>query len=199
MDKDMNIIYRNARKEDSVRLAELDNIASGGAVEYLFRDLIPNMSPVEIVATNYSEDRYPHSYRSAIVAEYDGHIVAMSLSFPGSFHKITDEMTNFFPAERIEHFKYFFSAPVEDCYLLDALCVDKQYRRKGIGEKLLELTELKAKSDGYATLSLLVWRDNVKALKFYDKNGFKKISSVELHYHELMPHKGGCLLMKKNI
>ena len=30
----MNIIYRDGRKEDSLRLAELSNIASEGVVEY---------------------------------------------------------------------------------------------------------------------------------------------------------------------
>ena len=66
------------------------------------------MTPVQIVASNLESDSYPHSYRSVIVAEYDETIIGMSLSFPGKYHKITDEMKSFFPHDRINHFKHFF-------------------------------------------------------------------------------------------
>ena len=46
----MNIKYRTAKKEDSYRLAELDYIAAGGATEFLFRDLIPDTTPLQFVA-----------------------------------------------------------------------------------------------------------------------------------------------------
>lgn len=116
----MKVVYREGKKEDSLRIAELDNIASDGAIEFLFHDLIPNMSPAQIVASNLENDSYPHSYRSVIVAEYGETIIGMSLSFPGKYHKITEEMKSFFPHDRINHFKYFFSAPVQDSYFLVA-------------------------------------------------------------------------------
>ena len=45
----MNVQYREGRKEDSFRLAELDNIASDGAIDFLFHDLVPDMTPVQAV------------------------------------------------------------------------------------------------------------------------------------------------------
>ena len=192
----MKIIYREGKKEDSLRIAELDNIASDGAIEFLFHDLIPNMTPVQIVASNLESDSYPHSYRSVIVAEYDETIIGMSLSFPGKYHKITDEMKNFFPHDRINHFKYFFSAPVGDSYFLDALCVDENFRNRGIGSKLIELTKKKACNEGYNSLCLLVFKDNINAQNIYKKNGFEVIDWIEFASHELMPHEGGCVLMK---
>jgi ribosomal protein S18 acetylase RimI-like enzyme len=192
----MKIIYRAAKKEDSLRIAELDNIASDGAIEFLFHDLAANMTPVQIVASNLESDSYPHSYRRVIVAEYAETIIGMSLSFPGKYHKITDEMKNFFPHARINHFKHFFSAPVGDSYFLDALCVDENFRNKGIGSKLIELTKNKARIEGYNSLCLLVFKDNANAQNVYRKNGFEVIGWIELPSHKLMPHEGGCVLMK---
>jgi ribosomal protein S18 acetylase RimI-like enzyme len=192
----MKVNYREGKKEDSLRIAELDNIASDGAIEFLFHDLIPNMTPVQIVASNLESDSYPHSYRSVIVAENDETIIGMSLSFPGKYHKITDEMKNFFPHDRINHFKRFFSAPVVDSYFLDALCVEKDFRNRGIGSELIELTKSKALKEGYNSLCLLVFKDNINAQNVYKKNGFEVIDWIELPSHKLMPHEGGGLLMK---
>lgn len=192
----MDVKYRAARKEDSYRLAELDYIASGGASEYLFHDLVPGSTPIQVVAHGLEHDSYPHSYRSAIVAETNGEIIGMSLSFPAKFHQINDEMRSIFPSERLEHFKEFFSVRVDNSYLIDAICVDKRYRNKGVGEELLKKTMEKAYAEGFTVLSLIVYADNHAAIKFYLDHGFSMVRKIELKEHALIPHKGGCLLMK---
>jgi len=195
----MNVLYRAAKKEDSYRIAELDYVASGGASEYLFRDLVPNSTPVQIVAYGLENDFYPHSYRSAIVAELDNEIVGMSMSYPEKFHCINDEMIKFFPPERLNHFKEFFSSRVDNSYLIDAICVNREHRNKGIGKILLEKTIEKAHKEGFSLLSLMVFSDNHKAIKFYSDHGFTIVRQVELKEHALIPHKGGCLLMKAEV
>ena len=195
----MDVTYRIGEKKDSQRIAELDYIASHGAAEFLFHDLIPNVSPVQIIASELENDHYPHSYRSTIVAEYKNEIVGMALSFPAKHHKITEEMQSFFPAERLEHLKIFFSTRVEGSYFLDALCVDKKFRGKGIGTQLIELTKRKAKDEGYLVLSLMVFADNLEAQRLYKHNGFKTVKNIDIKPHELIPHEGGCLLMKANL
>lgn len=193
------IKYRPGRKADCRRLAELDNIASSGAVEFLFRNLIPGMTPVDIVASELGQDRYPYTYRSVIVAECGSRIVGMALSFPARYHAITEEMRSFFPAERLEHFKHFFTARVEGSYYLDALCVDDQFRKQGIGGKLIDLTADRARQEGYPSLSLITFVDNATARKLYEKKGFIVVKPIELKSHRLIPHQGGCLLMNRDI
>lgn len=195
----MQVNYRTAQREDSLRIAELDYIASGGAIEFLFRDLVPDSTPVQTVAFSLENDFYPHSYRSSIIAEIDNDIIGMSLSFPAEFHCITDEMRDFFPPDRLEHFNQFFSTRVENSYFLDAICVEKKFRCMGIGEKLLLKTKDKAHDEGFTTLSLLVFADNIRALKFYKKHGFAAVRQVELNEHDLIPHNGGCILMKAHL
>jgi ribosomal protein S18 acetylase RimI-like enzyme len=105
-------------------------------------------------------------------------------------------MTNFFPHDRLNHFKHFFSAPVDDSYFLDSLCVKEDFRNRGIGSKIIELTKIKASKEGYNSLCLLVFKDNTKAQNVYKKNGFEVIDRIELPSHKLMQHEGGCVLMK---
>lgn len=192
----MKILYRPGERQDCTRIAQLNNIASGGAVEFLFHDLIPGMSPEQIVASNLENERIPHSYQNTIVAECNKKIIGMSLSFPGKFHGLTDEMIDFFPKDRIHHFRHFFNAPVHDSYFLDAICVDAEFRKKNIGGTLIDLTKALAVKKGFDSLCLIVFKDNVDAQKVYQKNGFKIIDRIDLQPHALMPHEGGCILMK---
>jgi ribosomal protein S18 acetylase RimI-like enzyme len=105
-------------------------------------------------------------------------------------------MTNFFPEERLEHLTHFFSARVDHSLLLDTLCVDKEFRGKGIGTQLISLTKKKAEENDFDILSLIVLADNFSAQRLYKRCGFEVAINVDLKSHELIPHEGGCILMK---
>jgi ribosomal protein S18 acetylase RimI-like enzyme len=191
----MNINYRQGSKGDCRRIAELDYIASDGVVEYLFRDLVPGKSALDILADGLALDVYPHTFRSSIVAQSENQVVGMSLSYPAHFHCITDELTNFLPADRLAVFHEFYASRVEGSYFLDAICVDKNCQGLGIGKALLEHTKRKAGNDGYSELSLIVFADNKRAIKLYEDEGFRRISKINLQSDELLQHDEGCLLM----
>lgn len=195
----MEIKYRDGKRKDSKKLAELINIASDGAVKYLFHNLVPGMSPVQVVAHNLENDNYPHSYRNAIVAAEETDVIGMALSYPSSYHKITDEMRSFFPADRLEHFSHFFSSRIENSWFLDALCVIESHRGRGIGEKLISLSKEIAIANGYNALSLIVFADNALAIPVYERTGFEVVQKVELGGNEFIKHEDGCLLMKCKI
>jgi ribosomal protein S18 acetylase RimI-like enzyme len=195
----MTVKYRLGTKEDSERIAELINLASGGVVEYLFHDLVTGMSPVQVVAHSLENDNYPHSYKSAVVALDGNTVVGMALSFPSSYHKITEEMRSFFPKDRIEHLHNFYSSRVDNTWFLDALCVFESHRRCGIGERLISLTKERAVENGYNALSLIVFADNALAIPVYKRAKFETVQKVELGGNEFIKHKDGCLLMKCEI
>lgn len=195
----MEIKYRVGIKKDSSKIAELINTASDGVVEYLFHELVPGMTPVQVVAHNLQNDNYPHTYSSAIVATDNDEIVGMALSYPSSFHRITDEMRGFFPKDRMEHLRIFFSSRVENSWFLDALCVLKNHRLRGIGDKLISFTKEKAIENGFTALSLIVFADNELALPLYKRTGFEVVRKVELLENEFIKHKDDCFLMKCEI
>jgi GNAT superfamily N-acetyltransferase len=191
----MEITYRQGEKEDCNVLAEFVSIASDGIIDFMFHDLIPSVTPVQIVARNLESGDYPRSYKNAIVAECEKKIVGMALSIPSQSHKITKEMEQFFPADRLEHLKHFFSARIEDSLLLDTLCVEEKFRGKGIGAELISLTKKKATKAGYNILSLIVLADNKNAQRLYWHCGFELVENVELKPNKFIPHQGGCLLI----
>jgi ribosomal protein S18 acetylase RimI-like enzyme len=192
----MTIKYRSAEKGDSFRIAELISIASDGVVAHLFHDLVPEMSPVQLIAYNLEQNNSPHSYQNATVAVDGPKVIGMALSYPSSYHEITDEMRTFFPKERLDHLSDFYSSRVQDSWYLDALGVDEVYRRKGIGRRLVESTQKTAKKNGYEVLSLIVFADNSTALGLYRDLGFQVVKEVILEGNEFIPHQEGCLLLK---
>ena len=188
-----------AKKKTVQKLAELINIASDGVVEYLFHDLVHGMTPVQVVAHNLENDNYPHSYRSAVVAAEETDVIGMALSYPSSYHKITDEMRSFFPVDRLERLSHFYSLRIENSWFLDALCVIESHRKGGIGKKLISLTKEKAVENGYNALRLIVFANNALAIPVYERTGFEVVHKVELKGNEFIKHNDGCFLMKCEI
>ena len=195
----MGVNYRAGERKDSEKLAELINDASDGVVEYLFHNLVPGMTPIQVVAYNLENENYPHSYRNAIVAAEEPDVIGMAISYPSSYHKITDEMRRFFPADRLEHFSHFYSSRIENSWFIDALCVVESHRGRGIGEKLISLSKEMAILNGYNALSLIVFADNALAIPVYERTGFEVVQQVELRGNDFIKHEDGCLLMKYEI
>lgn len=192
---DMNVLYRDARREECLKLAECINETAGGILDFLYHDLFPGQTTVEMVAEFLAEGERYDSYSSITVAEYQNEIIGMVSSYPAKLHGIDPEMEAFFPKERIDVVRDFFGSRVEGSYYLSAIFVDEQYRGHGVGSKLIAMTKDKAKEKGYNQLSLLVMADNETALKVYAKNGFKKVKHVKLQSNEFIPHEGGVYLV----
>ena len=59
---------------------------------------------------------------------------------------------------------------------IDDLCVDPQYRRRGIGKKLMDRAEAFGRENGCAGMILNVWRGNAEAEEFYKSRGMTERS-----------------------
>lgn len=196
----MEIKFRPAEKEDCEKIASLNTTASDGIVESLFHDLVPGMSPTEVMAYNLRKGKYPHSsYRSVIVACDGDQVIGMAFSYPSSYHEITDEMRRFFPAERLDQFNDFFSSRIENTWFFNGMCIDDSYRGQGIGQQLQLLTEEKAIENGYNTMCGIVFPANTGAMRFHQRNGCEIVKKVELKKDEFIKHEGGCVLVKWTI
>ncbi|MEM3407538.1 MAG: ribosomal protein S18-alanine N-acetyltransferase [Nitrososphaerota archaeon] len=76
-----------------------------------------------------------------------------------------------------------------------SIAVKKDYRRKGIGKKLLNSIIEYFKSRSVSLINLQVRIDNYEAISFYEKNGFKKVRILKNYYSD------GCdaFLMEKKL
>ena len=191
----MNFTYRAGQKGDCPKLADFIYVASDGVVEFLFHDLIPGRSPQQIMARSLEKDGGHYTYKNTFVAETEGGVVGASFFYPSRYHVISDEMRQFYPADRLEHLKHVLSGGVENSLYIDTLCVDQDYRGNGIGAELISLTKKRAAREGFNAVSLIALADNTDAHRLYHRCGFEILSDVEMEPHERIPHKGGAYLM----
>jgi ribosomal protein S18 acetylase RimI-like enzyme len=191
----MEIVYRKGKKQDCTQLAEMIDIASGGILYYLFHDIVPGKTPVEMVTRNLQKGIYPYSYQSVVVAEHEGRPIGMALSYPSDYHGITEKMTQFFPADRLTHLRGFFSARVERSWYLDSLCVLPGFEGRGIATQLIERTGKRALENGYESISLIAFADNTRGMRLYRHIGFETIERIDLAPNDFIRYAGGGLLL----
>ena len=70
-----------------------------------------------------------------------------------------------------------YTIPEQRVYI-SHLIVKHEYRRQGIGKKLVEFITNKAKGIGYSEMSIGVDMDNYPALKLYTDCGFNKVVCI---------------------
>ena len=59
-----------------------------------------------------------------------------------------------------------------------SIYLDKDYRGRGAGKKLLDALEKKALEAGYVNIISLVTSENVKSMAFHEKNGYKEVGDM---------------------
>lgn len=86
-----------------------------------------------------------------------------------------------------------FRITADECEIID-ICVNPEFRRKGLAEKLLE--ELLSK--GAAKIFLEVEQDNLPAIRLYEKHGFRRIGFRKNYYRYLDGRTADALVMGKD-
>lgn len=76
-----------------------------------------------------------------------------------------------------------------DEFYVFVLAVLPEYQKRGIGTKLLQFAESKAKEQGFKKLTLLVSMENYNAIKFYEGFGMHKTLIYKrkpMHYYKMV-------------
>ncbi len=63
---------------------------------------------------------------------------------------------------------------------IEPLIVSKDYRKKGVGEKLVKTVVSEARNLGIRLLSVKPVARNIQAIKFFHRHGFRNLGEVEL-------------------
>ena len=80
-------------------------------------------------------------------------------------------------------FKSFDKECFKDEFYIDTVSVFEKFQGNGIAKELFIFIEKKAKDLGFKKISLLVDFENQKALKLYEKIGFRKNSILNVSKH----------------
>ena len=199
METPVQITYRTAGPDDSRDIARFMCIAGGGVYEFLFDDLIPFVTAVDLLSSGIGGEQYPISYRNCCVASlgHDGEIVAAANVFPADLLK--EDHYVLFGSERHNHIRPMLELQDWGSMFLNSLAVSDAHRGSGIGEALLDWAEARAAEAGYDRLSLHVWADNIPAVNFYAARRFVQVGIARIPAHPRLPHNGGSILMRRAI
>jgi len=194
-----HIIYRMARPDDSRDIAQFMSIAGGGIYEFLFDDLIPFVTAVDLLSSGIGGEQYPISYRKCRVASlgYDGEIVAAANVFPADLLK--DDRYALLGSDRRDHIRPMLELQDWGSMFLNCLAVSNAHHGLGIGATLLAWAEARTAEAGYDRLSLHVWADNIRAVNFYEARRFVRVGVARIPDHPRLPHIGGSILMRRAI
>ena len=65
---------------------------------------------------------------------------------------------------------------------ISGIAVDKEYRMRGVGTRLLKAVGAEFLADGLAKITLEVRKSNRGAIRFYEKQGYKRSYVVKRYY-----------------
>lgn len=195
----MSYSIRLGLASDAPVIAEHLCRAGGGIMEFLLHEVVPDVPADQLLAVNVAEEDTALSHENAIVVEMDGDVKGVLLAYPFENFNISETMEMFVPRERLDHVRELYAHRLEDSLYIHALSVDEVLNGKGVGRALLDLSYEIAKDRGLGSVSLHVWKDNERAYDLYKRNNFKDCEDIQIARHELIPHDGGMVLMKRQL
>lgn len=148
----------------------------------------------EVFRTMLGEAMLDHSFRygpnQTLVYIHEGKVAGAIFGYHGHLEDtIDDAFLKLYAAYHIQHqiplYEDKETMPGE--WYIDILAVYPEYRRHGIGRKLLIEVENLARQQGATKIALNCEKDNTKAYKLYEKLGYtpesERILSGHPYYH----------------
>ncbi|MFI5324286.1 MAG: GNAT family N-acetyltransferase [Thermodesulfobacteriota bacterium] len=142
----------------------------------------------------YSREDNHFSYKNCVIAESGGEVAGMIAAFPmiepdqNVLHTEMDPVL--IPYSKLEQYNSYYIA---------GMAVNPEYRGKGIGTKLLNISAEKSTSLDLPQLSLIVFEQNEGAKRLYERHGFYEINREMVVPHELIHHTVDAILIVKDI
>ena len=190
-------IFRPATKADAAAFAVLVDIAGEGMPAYMWSTLAsPGQSLLELGRERARRDTGGFSYRRAIVAEIDNEIAASLVGYrlddPCDLGVLGDMPPIVHPLVRLE-------AKAPGSWYVNVLATFPEFRRRGIGAKLLAIAEEKAGEEGAPALSVIVGSWNEAAAQLYARAGYDVLASEPAILFPGCPREGDWVLMVRSL
>ncbi|WP_395022678.1 GNAT family N-acetyltransferase [Dongia sp.] len=174
----MDISFRIGEAADAELIVDMVLQAGDGLFESLLDGVVPGVRAKQLLRMAVKGEGSPLNFGNAIVAEGNGAVVGMALSYPASEFGLHPVLQSLLPRARIEQFEALFQTPLPDSWYLNSLAVADAFRGKGLAKLLLGCCGDLALSAGQSRLSLHVWADNQVALELYRKLGFDETQRI---------------------
>jgi ribosomal protein S18 acetylase RimI-like enzyme len=179
-----SIMLKNATRENSRELAKLSIIAGGNFFPFAF-----GRNAEAILSEGFRSTNTLMSYQKAQVVCTRDEIAGMFVGFTEE-----EQRSEQYESERLfgkllgvrglwtfvvmSFMPDFFGKAQSGEFYLYSIAVFPEYREQGLGKILLEAVELKAKKQGFNTISLDVNGANTRAITFYKQAGYRMVDQV---------------------
>ena len=147
----MNIIIREAMNDDKQQIAEVFAFENRLHSE-LQPEIFATVEPSDILGESWFEDVLTSESSSIFVAEAEGLIVGLI----------------YYSIILMDNPIYQINGLIR----VQEMVVVEEYKGRGVGRSLMDHVEQVARKSGIYHITLQVWENNVKAIRFYEQLGF---------------------------
>jgi ribosomal protein S18 acetylase RimI-like enzyme len=193
----LNVVVRPARKTDAAALAILVDIAGEGMPSYMWsRMREAGQSAFEVGRARAAREEGGFSYRNATVAEIEGDLAACLVDYrlddPYDTGDLSELPEMVRPLVELE-------AKAPGSWYVNVLAAFPEYRRCGLGSRLLALAEGRGRAQGATAASIIVASENAGAMRLYARSGYQKVARAQVVEFPGCAHGGNWVLMVKSI
>jgi ribosomal protein S18 acetylase RimI-like enzyme len=192
-----HMTLRPAAPDDAADLAKLIDIAGEGIPTWLWQQgCRDDRTPLDIGTERARRDEGGFSYRNAILAARRTQTAGMVLSYP--IDLAPEDDPDGLPAP-VAPFVELEKLSVGTWYV-NALAVFPAYSGLGIGTRLIAECEAMALENGYRTLTIQAFEQNLGAVRLYRRLGYTEQARSPVRLHPCQPYyTGDVLLLRKTV
>lgn len=188
------ILFRDAEQDDAREIAALYRLAVGGVADVIWEALKqPGEELVDAGARRFAREGEDFSFQNCAIAESRGRPVGLLHAYPMRADP------NFDPASVDPVLRPYAELEEDGSYYIAGIALKADYRRRGMGTKMLRLAELRAMTRGLTKMSLIAFEENADSVRLYERLGYKVTDSRDIVPHPLIRHDGRALLMVKTL
>lgn len=188
------IDFRPATKSDCLDIVRLYSIASDGVADYIWSvNAKPGEDVMQAALNRYQREDSNSSYKNCQLALLNGEVAGMMLAYPMHVNNDQDDGSVdpvLAPYARLER---------DNSYYISGMALYPPFRNHGIGSRFLDMAGSQAAELGFPELSLIVFEQNCRAKRLYERNGFREVMRETVVPHPLIRFSGNALLMVKTV
>ncbi|AYW46997.1 GNAT family N-acetyltransferase [Tetragenococcus osmophilus] len=177
-------MIRFATSKDAPKIAELVLVILKD-MELPILEKADDQLILKVLEEAMKDPDYRYGYHRGLVNEVDGEVAGIAFGYFASEEETIDESLK----KALDKFdladQSLFTEQESFAgeWYLDTLCVDKNYRGKGVGSELLTAAQVFAAKSGASVIGLCVDHQNEKAQHLYEEKGFKVVGEQVLSDH----------------
>jgi len=190
---------RPATAADARHIAELIAISSDGVALIDWSEQAAaqeGVSPLDLGTAAYAGDAGDYSYRNCVVAEVDGRVAGVLLTFATAERALPAPPPPYDGSDVYAPYRYL-EAP--GTWYVCGVALYPEFRGRGIGSHLMALAETQARERGFDRVSLVAFEENAGSVRLYERLGYAVVDRAPVVPHPLIHVRGDALLMVKTL